>query len=304
MSKRMKYQILSGILLAIFLGCAGWLLYDYVYVPFHNSGITGAIARTYHEIDSSPSSSADSVPEATHTPIAELQQTYPALTAWIQIPNTVIDYPVMQADASSSDFYLTHDYTGATSRYGSIFMDAMCSLQSKNMILYGHHMRDGQMFASLVDLGNLDGYSKSPVFTLDTVDGKTTWKIFSIFKANVDPSQGVPFEYLKADFSSESDFMNFVYQVWIRSIIRTGVDVQPGDRLLTLSTCSYEFDDFRTVVVAREVREGEDASVDTANASLSDSTLYPDCWYKKYGGKVPTWPDTYEDALADGQINW
>ena len=81
--------------------------------------------------------------------------------------------------------------------------------------------------------------------------------------------------------------MQMVGQMQIRSIINAPVDVLPGDELLTLSTCTYEFDDARLVVVARKVREGESASVDVGAATLNPKPLYPQIWYDKKGGTRP-----------------
>ena len=75
--------------------------------------------------------------------------------------------------------------------------------------------------------------------------------------------------------------------VLVRSIINTGVDVKPSDELLTLSTCSYEFKDARYVVVARKVRFGESATVDTSGATMNPTPLYPDIWYQLFGGTKP-----------------
>ena len=81
--------------------------------------------------------------------------------------------------------------------------------------------------------------------------------------------------------------MQMVEQMQVRSIINTPVDVQPGDELLTLSTCTYEFDDARLVLVARKVRDGESASVDVGSATLNPKPLYPQIWYDKKGGTPP-----------------
>ena len=63
---------------------------------------------------------------------------------WIKIPNTKIDYPVLQ---TSDDFYLNHDFHKKRSPLGSIFMDSINKINDKNIVLYGHHMKSGKMFA-------------------------------------------------------------------------------------------------------------------------------------------------------------
>lgn len=84
----------------------------------------------------------------------ELYHTNPNLIGWLKIGDTVIDYPVTQT--SESDYYLNHNFYGKTDSNGCIFMDPDCNVidRSDNLILYGHHMKSGNMF------GNLDRYSK------------------------------------------------------------------------------------------------------------------------------------------------
>jgi sortase B len=73
----------------------------------------------------------------------------------------------------------------------------------------------------------------------------------------------------------------------MRSVLSVPVDVKTTDTLLTLSTCSYEFDGFRTVIFARRLRPGEDAAVAASGVFKNAGALYPDCWYAKFGGKKP-----------------
>ena len=164
-------------------------------------------------------------------------------------------------------------------------------------------MNDGSEFHSLVDYSNIDFYKSSPVFTIDTEKGPNAWKVISIFKTNTKSDQGKIFEYLQYKFSDTSNFLDFVYQVRERSLIDTPVDLNEDDQLVTLSTCSYEFDDFRTVVVARKVREGEDSSVDINKAVVNNDAVWPECYYKKNGGQQPVLTN-FDDALKNGKINW
>lgn len=84
--------------------------------------------------------------------------------------------------------------------------------------------------------------------------------------------------------ANEGDFNLYIQSVLRRSLFNLPVDVQYGDKLLTLSTCTYEFSEARFVVVARKVREGESTEVDTASAVVNSNPLMPDVWYELYGG--------------------
>ena len=223
---------------------------------------------------------------------------------WIKIPNTQIDYVVCQSqDPEQPEYYLKRDFYGNYSDYGTIFLDYRSPLDAKNLILHGHHMNDGRMFANLLYYQDINFYKENPAFTFNTIYEKAKWKIISIYKTNTLESQGEFFNYLRGTFETESDFMNYIYQVRARSIIDCPVDVNEDDTLVTLSTCAYDFDQFRFVVVARRVREGETAKVDTSTAKMASNPVYPDCWYEAYGGKKPVLT-SFEEALAAKQITW
>ena len=87
-----------------------------------------------------------------------------------------------------------------------------------------------------------------------------------------------------SDFENDKDFMNYVYNVRVRSLFNCPVDVNEDDELVTLSTCSYEFTNFRTVIVARKVRAGESTKVDVSKASLNKNAVWPQVYYSSYGG--------------------
>lgn len=189
------------------------------------------------------------------------------IKAWIFISGTVIDYPVLQREGNP-DYYLFHNYKGERSRYGSIFVGGDCKIDSncKNIVLHGHNMRDGQMFAGILKFLDLDFYKQNPVVEFDTPLEKGDYKVFSAFKTNISPEQGYVFNYLIPNFDSAESFENFVNEVKKRSYLEIPVDVNKDDNLLTLSTCSNDAADTRTVVVARKLREGEDRFVDVESA--------------------------------------
>lgn len=182
---------------------------------------------------------------------------------------------------------------------------------SRNVILHGHHMEDGTMFADLLKYGgysgNLKFYKKAPVIKLSTPKGGTqTYKIFSIFKSNVDNYLGEYFDFYCGKFKNDPQFLNYVYNLKIRSLINCPVNINEDDQLLSLVTCSYEFgwgSNFRTVVVARKCRDGESEEVDTSAASINKKAVWPQCYYSRFGGTRPT-VSTFRNEYKKGRLNW
>jgi len=234
----------------------------------------------------------------------KLLATNPDTVGWVTVPNTVIDYVVVQPqEPKDPEYYLHRDFYGNYSKYGTIFMDYRSKLDSKNMILHGHHMQDGRMFANLNYFDDLKFYKKTPVFTFNTLYEKNKWKIISVFKTNTLEWQGEFFNYLRGSFTGDYDFLNFVYELRARSIIDCPVSLNENDTIVTLSTCNYDMEDFRLVVVARKVRDGEDETVDVSKAKFNPEPLYPDAWYYTYGGSKPT-ITSFQDAFNNKKIDW
>ncbi|MGN1456818.1 MAG: class B sortase [Acutalibacteraceae bacterium] len=269
-----------------------------------NSGIKDLLVSTSDESESSQTKKPNDGSEGSLVDFKKLLEVNPDTIGWITVPDTKIDYVVVKpSEDKDKEYYLYRDFYGNDTKYGSIFMDYRSTLDSKNLILHGHHMQDGRMFANLINFSDLDVYKKTPTFTFNTIYEKSKWKIISIFKTNTLESQGDFFNYLRGDFKNNYDFLNFIYQLRERSIIDCPVDVNENDTLVTLSTCAYDFDDFRFVVVARKVRDGESAKVDVSKADYNPNPLYPEIWYKRYGGTAPT-VTTFQDAYNKGEINW
>lgn len=195
------------------------------------------------------------------------------IKGWIIIPNTVINYPVVQT--SDNSYYLSKGFDKTNNNHGTLFLDFRNNINpmSQNLIIYGHEMRDGQMFHSIRNYAKVYFYNSSPVITFNTLYSNDKWKVFAAFIANTVPSQGYVFNYLITNFSSSNDFTNFVNEVRARSLIKTSVDIKPGDTLLTLSTCTYELPEARFVVMARKVRKGE--SLDVEKAVINKNHLDP-----------------------------
>ena len=215
------------------------------------------------------------------------------LVGWLRIDGTNLDVQVVQGP--DNDFYLRKDFYGDYSRYGCPYMDYKNDPKylNDNTIIYGHHMTDGLMFSNLDKYKTLEGYKESPIIEYNTLYDTYYFKVFAAFYINATPADdnNYFFNFMITDFSTDERFSKFVDELKLRSVIDTGISVQPDDKLLTLVTCTYDFNDARFVVVGRMVRENEDVEVDTSLAKLNTSPKYPQAWYDAKGLTNP-----YKDA--------
>lgn len=179
------------------------------------------------------------------------------LVAWIEIAD-VLDLPVVYRD---NTYYLTHDFNKQKSASGTIFLDENHPFREKtqNLLLHGHNMKDGTMFGRLAQYLHDKTYIKNhPFISFDTLWKKEQYVIFAVLSVSLDVKNPQFFNYFTHDtFASDVEFSAYVRQLQLRSSIAIPVDVQPGDALLTLSTC---LDENRLVIVARRLRDGETRS--------------------------------------------
>jgi len=165
---------------------------------------------------------------------------------WLTIDDTAIDYPVMQY--SNNDYYINHDANGNTNKNGAIFLDYRNNydFSDYNNILYGHNMKSGRMFQNLVKFKDETYFENHRTGTLYTQDKTYKLTIFAV--ALTEPTS----EYYNYIFTSPSDFEEHISMVKTTAMFyRDGVTVTSTDNILCLSTCSYEFTDARTVVLAK-----------------------------------------------------
>lgn len=232
------------------------------------------------------------------------------IVGWLKVPHTTIDNPVMlhKGDNENNQYYLNKDYRKNYNINGSCFIDYRSGANAKNIIIHAHHMNDGSMFGQLMKYGtysgNLGFYKSAPTFKYSKSNKKvSTYKIISVLKTNTDSSQGKVFNYLIGNFYNKAEFLNYVYQVKARSLINCPVKVNENDELITLSTCSYEYKDFRTVVVARKVRNGESSKVDTSKAKLQNG-LWPDIHYSNKSKKPKVTTFLTEFSKSKNTLDW
>lgn len=190
----------------------------------------------------------------------KLRQQNKDVVGWLSIDG-VLDEPVLQRDNS---YYLTHDSTGAKNKTGALFLDESCNLRklSPHLLIHGHNMKEGAMFGSLkkYKVKDAEFYKSHPYVTFNTLYEDAKYVIFAVTEVSISSSdhQYLPF-WAYESFSSEAEFDSYVNRLREYSHFQTSVDVQPGDRLLTLATCSGTNENTRLLVAARMLRPDEDA---------------------------------------------
>lgn len=194
-------------------------------------------------------------------PIPDVLYEYSALYAanpdtigWLKIDGTRIDNVVMFAP-NEYEKYIHTDFYGKYSYRGCLYVDENCDiLHSDNIIIYGHHMKDGTMFGDLVEYMDKSFYEKHRTFTFDTIYEKHTYEVVAAIKTKIPPESSNVFRYYRYTGVNDTDmFYQYVQFINSNKLYDTGIKLQEGDKLLTLSTCAYHTQNGRFIVVARQI---------------------------------------------------
>lgn len=176
------------------------------------------------------------------------------MVGWILIEDTNIDYPVMQTPADPN-YYLKHDFEKNYTDYGCPFMQTDCDAlaPSDNLIIYGHNMKDGSMFADLAKYRSKDFWQNHKTVWFATELGSRAYEIFAVIHTTVqaDAAAAFPF-YWFVDAASPEEFADYVSACKAQALYDTGISAQYGDKLLTLSTCDNIIDNGRLLVIAKQ----------------------------------------------------
>lgn len=165
---------------------------------------------------------------------------------WIIIEDTKINYPIVQF--SDNSWYLNHTFEGQENSSGALFEDCGIpeKMEGKNVIVYGHNMKNGSMFANLKKFREDDFYESHKTFQVYTETGFYTYEIFAVCVVSPDS------DAYTLSFADDAAFLSYVEQMQAQSIMDTGVQVQAEDRIITLSTCVNNNRD-RLIVQARRL---------------------------------------------------
>lgn len=242
--KKKYFKILSLIFLIIAICALGYYLYN-LYLSNKNKSIYKEISYTENET---------SYVTVNMQKVANLKKENSDVIGWIQIEDTLIDYPILQA--SDNNYYLRRNYNKEKSKYGSIFTKNECSIydNNSNLILYGHNMKDGQMFNNLLKYENIDFYNNHKTIKISTDKEENEYNIVTVFKSRVfyQDETDVFRYYNYINFDSSDKYNEFIRNCKELQLYDTGVSAKYGEKLITLITCEYSQENGRLIVVAKK----------------------------------------------------
>ena len=222
----------------------------------------------------------------------EMLEINPDYVGYVSIPGRVSEAVVQGED---NEYYLKKNIYNQSRQCGTVFADFRnvvsdyADLQSDNIILYGHNQQDGTMF------GELDYYKwdykywlQNPFIYFDNRYEQSTYVIIASFVINTEPEHdnGYVFDYQNyINFTDKYPFETFIKELNDRSHFHTGIDVNENDKFLTLSTCSYEWEPSRHVIIGRKLRSGETVeNIDLSGFEVNSNPKWPAVYYKYNGG--------------------
>ena len=192
--------------------------------------------------------------------LPELREIYALnrdLVGWITIPDTIIDYPVVQTQ--DSEFYLTHDFYGRENQNGQIILDTLCDpyTPSYNLVISGHHMKNGSMFGNLPEYRTKAYWEKHRFVEFDTLMARKRYVVFAAFYSADYDEDEKGFRY-NVNVRYKMDAEPWLEDIRKNQLYDTQIDAVFGDEFITLTTCNRaRHRNGRFVVVCRKIREGE-----------------------------------------------
>ena len=262
--KRNMMIVLAAVFAAIFLFSGMMLWQDYRDQEASAEVFDNVANLIVEETQPAPEPSAEDAetqPAEPTEPAAEMTayEKYAAVYAqnndfvgWLCIEGTNINYPVMQTP-EEPNYYLKRAFDHSYSDYGVPYVQENCVLGiSDNIVIYGHNMSNGSMFADLCRYEKKSFWQEHPIIHFDTLSGYGEYEIVTVFKTVAYSQEGFKY-YHFVDAESEADFDAFLAQCRELELYDTGVDAEYRDQLITLSTCEYSRKNGRMVIVAKKI---------------------------------------------------
>ena len=266
------HKSIYAILISFFLLIAGFSTVK-IYSHFKEAGeqadLYADLAQIVEEAEEPTEPRATSGEGEETVPTAPPEETEPVMLAeyavlyeqnndlvgWICIEDTRINYPVVQSP-DNPNFYLNHNFEKKKTDYGCPYVSEICDVSepSDNLIIYGHHKKNGTMFSDLKKYRKQSFWEAHKTFRFDTLYEKQTYEVIAVFKTVVYTNSADEFRFYRfADAKTPEEFDEYITRCKELALYDTGVSAVYGDELLTLSTCEYSSKNGRLVLVAKKV---------------------------------------------------
>ena len=209
--------------------------------------------------DSGETQETPPFPQAVDNPYRDSFLANEDMAAWLQIPGTNVDYPVMWTPRDEN-YYLYRDFERNDNQNGSLILDTDSCLDplTTNLIIHGHNMQSGEMFGNLTEYEDPEYFEDHRQMILYTEERQRNYEVIAVFRSQVYKKSDHVFKFYKFfQADTQEEFDDFYENIKALSLYDTGVTAQFGDRFLTLSTCVYHVEQGRFVVVAKEVEGGD-----------------------------------------------
>ncbi len=251
----MKGKILTILLVLVMIGSAGMFVYSRMEEQRSLEAQRSAeeLARGQEEMqeevimeEEDPFADDPYMTSLKDTDLEALRAVNPDVLGWIVIPDTQLEYPLM--DGEDNKYYLEHTWDGKANSAGSIFLEKTSSpdLSDHHTVIYGHRMNNGSMFGSLGEYITYEHWEDHPYVYIVDDAGVHRYEIFAAYEANIGSRT------YQVGFSGEESIQAFLDHCLSSSVIDTGIVPLTEDKILTLSTCtSIGHDNLRWVVQAR-----------------------------------------------------
>ena len=206
---------------------AALLYYDFVIIPRQNRELVEALKTCFPEELPPGGGSlgqkeeqAGRETEVSAVDLRSLQSQYPDVRGWLTIPESGIDYPVLQSSPEEPEYYLRRDYRGNYDINGSLFLQADCILgESGKLTIYGHNMNSGAMFGNLDQYASYEYWKAHPSVFFQTPEGMEEYQIAAVLKADVSM-----FDFQQISFQNQREAEAYVEQAKELALFETGVD--------------------------------------------------------------------------------
>lgn len=168
---------------------------------------------------------------------AALQSDNPDVCAWITVPNTNVDYPILQSSKEDDDYYINHSADGKYTIDGAIYIQRLNGkyFTDRNTVVYGHNLRNGTMFRTLHNFRDKEFFDANEYFYIYTPGHILTYRIFSAYRYD---NRHILNSFDFSDTAVYEEYLKFATNpVSMIKNVREGVEVTTDDKIVTLSTC-------------------------------------------------------------------